>query len=133
MTSFFSCLCQLKIAKVWRRALVVAIPKPSKPVKDPQIYCPISLLCVPYKVLEQLIYNLVESIVDPLLPKEQTGFRHGKSTIDQIVLLTQNIEHFFEVKKGSALFVDLRAACDPVWHRGLTCKPLRLLQDKHIV
>ena len=27
-----SCVCQLKIPKVWRRALVVAIPKPEKPL-----------------------------------------------------------------------------------------------------
>ena len=38
-----SYLRQLKILKVWRRALVVAIPKPSKPVEDPQSYRPISL------------------------------------------------------------------------------------------
>ena len=52
---FSSCLRQLKIPKVWRRALVVAIPKPSKPVEDPKSYRPISLLCVPYKILERLI------------------------------------------------------------------------------
>ena len=47
-----SCLRQLKIPKVWRSALVVAIPKPKKPVEDPKSYRPISLLCVPYKILE---------------------------------------------------------------------------------
>ena len=31
------------------------------------------------------------------------------------------------------MFVDLKAACDIVWHRGLTCKLLRLLPDKHMV
>ena len=31
-----SCLHHLKIPKVWRRALVVAIPKPKKPVEDPK-------------------------------------------------------------------------------------------------
>ena len=50
-----SCLCRLKIPKIWRRALVVAIPKPGKPVGDPKSYRPISLLCVPYKILERLI------------------------------------------------------------------------------
>ena len=49
-----SCLHHLKIPKIWRRALVVAIPKPSKPVEDPKSYRPISLLCVPYKILERL-------------------------------------------------------------------------------
>ena len=85
---FCSCLLQLKISKIWRRALVIAIPKPAKPVGDPNSYQPISLLCVPYKILERLIYARVEPLIDPLLPKEQVGFRRRKSTIDQVVLLT---------------------------------------------
>ena len=60
-----SCLRQLKIPKVWRRALVVAITKLSKLVEDPKSYRLISLLCVPYKILERPIYNRVEPIVDP--------------------------------------------------------------------
>ena len=110
----FSCLRQLKIPKFWKRALVVTIPKPSKLVEDSQSYRPISLLCVPYKILKRLIYNPVEPIVDPLLPKEQAGFRHRKSTVDQIVLLTQIIEESFEAKKNAgAVFVDLTAASSP--------------------
>jgi len=31
------------------------------------------------------------------------------------------------------LFVDLTAAYDAVWHRGLTCKQLQLLLDRHMV
>ena len=129
-----SCLRRLKISKIWRRALVVAIPKPAKSVRDPKSYRPISLLCVPYKILERLIYACVEPLVDPLLPKKQAGFLRRKSTVDQVVLLTQNIEDFFEAKqKAGAIFVDLTAAYDTVWHRGLTCKLLRLLPDKHMV
>ena len=129
-----SCLRRLKIPKIWRRALVVAIPKPMKPVGDPKSYRPISLLCVPYKILERLIYARVEPLIDPLLPKEQAGFRRGKSTVDQVVLLTQNIEDSFEAKKkAGAAFIDLTAAYDTVWHRGLTCKLLRLLPNKHMV
>ena len=126
-----SCLRRLKIPKIWRRALVVAIPKPGKPVGDPKSYRPISLLCVPYKILERLIYARVETLIDP---KEQAGFRRGKSTVDQVVLLTQNIEDSFEAKKkAGAVFIDLTAAYDTVWHRGLTCKLLRLFPDKHMV
>ena len=113
---------------------MVTIPKPGKPVGDPKSYQPISLLCVLYKILERLIYTRIEPLIDPLLPKEQAGFRHGKPTIDQVVLLTQNIEDSFEAKKkAGAVFVDLTAAYDTVWHRGLTCKLLRLLPDKHMV
>ena len=85
-----SCLHHLKIPKIWRRALVVAVPKPSKPVEDPRSYRPISLLCVPYKILERLIYARVEPLIDPLLPREQAGFRRGRSTVDQVTLLTQS-------------------------------------------
>ena len=46
----------------------------------------------------------------------------------QVVLLTQNIENSSEAKKKvGVVFVDLTAAYDAVWHRGLTCKLLRLL------
>ena len=40
-----SFLRRLKIFKIWRRVLVVAIPKPMKPVGDPKNYRPISALC----------------------------------------------------------------------------------------
>ena len=112
----------------------MAIPKPKKPVEGPKSYRPISLVCVPYKILERLIHVRVERIVDPPLPWEQAGFRPGRSTVDQTVLHTQNIEDLFEAKKkAGAVFVDLIAAYDTVWHRGLTCKLLRLLPDKRMV
>ena len=129
-----SCLHHIKIPKVWRRALVVAIPKSKKPVEDPKSYRLISLLCVPYKILKRLINARVEQIVNPLLPREQIGFRRGRSTMDHTVLLTQNIKDLLEAKKKvGAVFVDLTAVYDTAWHRGLTCKLLRLLPDKYMV
>jgi len=101
---------------------------------DPKSYRPISLLCVPFKILERLIYARVETITDPLLPQEQAGFRHGRSTVDQVTLLTQDIDDSFSAKKkAGAVFVDLTAACDTVWHRGHICKLLRLLPVTHMV
>ena len=105
-----------------------------KPVGYPKNYQPVSLLCVPYKIVERLIYVRVEPLIDPLIPKEQAGFRRGKSTIDQVVLLTQNtMDSFKDKKKAGAVFVNLTAAYYTVWHRGVTCKLLRLLPDKQIV
>ena len=46
----------------------------------------------------------------------------------------QNIEDSFEAKKkAGAVFVDMTAAYDTVWHCGLTCELLRLLPYKHMV
>jgi len=128
-----SCMRQLKIPRISRRALIVAIPKPEKPMGGPMSYRPISLLCVPFKILERLIYACVEAIIDPLLPQEQAGFQHGRSTINQLTMLTQDTEDSISAKKkAGAVFVDLTAAYDTVWHRGLTCKLLQLLPDRHM-
>ena len=49
--------------KIWRRATVVAILKPIKPADDPKRYRPISLLCVPYKILERLIFACINPVI----------------------------------------------------------------------
>ena len=73
-------------------------------------------------------------MIDPQLPPEQAGFRHGRSTTDQVTLLTDDIEAGFEHNHnvGVAL-VDLTAAYDTVWLRGLHLKLLRMLPDRHMV
>ena len=129
-----SCLRRLQIPKIWKIVWAVAIPKPMKHAEDPTSYRPISLLCVLYKILDRLIRTRVKPIIDPQLPREQAGFRHGRSTVDQTVLLTKNVEGSYEAKKkAGAVFVNLTEAYDTVWHHGLTCKLLRLLPDKHMV
>ena len=131
VTSFLSASAN---SKFLRRALLVTILKLMKSVGVPKSYRPISLLCV--KILKRLIYACVTPIIDPLLHKEQAGFQSKKSTMDQVILLTQNIEDSFGDKKNPKLwsiFVDLTEVCDTVWHCGITCKLLRLLPDKHMV
>ena len=90
---------QLKLLKIRKRALVVAIPKPNQPLGDPKCFRPISLLCVPFKILERLIYVRIKLINDPLLPKEHAWFRRERSTLDQVTLLTQKIVNSFSAKK----------------------------------
>ena len=95
-------------SKVWRRAFIIAIPKSEKPLAsekplDPKTYRPISLLCVTFKIFERLIYGPVEPIIDQLLPQEQAGFRHGRSAVDQVTLLRQDIEDSFQAKKKAEL------------------------------
>ena len=111
-----------------------AIPKPNKPLDYPRSYRPISLLCVPYKIPEWLIHFHVEPIIDLLLVPKQTGFRRGRSTLEQVTRMSQDIKDCFEnKKKAGAMFIELTAAYDTVWHGGLACKFLRLLPDRHMV
>ncbi|KAJ8401513.1 hypothetical protein AAFF_G00384320 [Aldrovandia affinis] len=104
--TFKALVILLQIPKIWRRALVVAIPKPNKPEGDPKSYRPISLLCIPFKILERLIYARVEPIVDPLLPGSRLG-SGGRSTVDQVTLLTQDIEDSFSAKKKAGAVLSI--------------------------
>ncbi|KAL7862674.1 hypothetical protein SRHO_G00116580 [Serrasalmus rhombeus] len=98
LCSFFSA-CFQRI-KLWRRASVIALPKPNKPTEDLKSYRPISLLCVPDKMLERLIHSRTEPVVDPQLPLQQASFRRGRSTVDQVTLLTQDIKDRIMRKLG---------------------------------
>ena len=131
---YSSCLSKLTIPKIWRRATIIALPTPNKPTDNPKNYSPISLLCVPFKVLERLLLARLDPIVDPQLPNQQAGFRRGCSTVHQIVKLTNDIEESFEIRhKVGVVLVDVTAAYDTVWHQGLTLKPLRSVPDRHLV
>ncbi|KAJ3584335.1 hypothetical protein NHX12_014830 [Muraenolepis orangiensis] len=135
LCSFFSsCFQRSKLPKTWRRAAVIALLKPGKTAEDPKAYRPISLLCVPFQILERMILSRIEPVVDPQLPREQAGFRRGRSTVDQVTLLTQDIEDSFQAKeKVGVVLLDLTAAYDTVWHRGLHLKLLRTIPDRHMV
>ena len=88
---YSSCLNHVAIPKIWRKANVIAVLKLNKPMDNPRSYRPISLLCVPYKLLERLLFRL-EPVVDPQLPTQPGGFRRGRSTAHQLVKLTSDIE-----------------------------------------
>ena len=46
-----------------------------------------------------MIQGRINPIIDPQLSYEQAGFRKGRSTVDQVTKLTQDIENCFEAKE----------------------------------
>ena len=52
-----TCLERCKIPKIWRKATVSALPKPNKPKDNPESYKPISLLGIPFKLLERMVHG----------------------------------------------------------------------------
>ena len=81
------CYRHIRIPKQWRHANVISLLKPGKPDTSPRSYSPISLLCTTFKLLERILLTQIEPIVDKLLPKEQAGFRKGRSTAGQMANL----------------------------------------------
>jgi len=111
------------IPKIWRKAKVIAVEKPGKDPSLAVIYHPISLLSVCYKLLERLALQRISRTVEGLLSPDQAGLRKGQSTCDQVAALTTFIENGFQQNlKTGAVFLDLIAAYDTVWHTGLLYK-----------
>ena len=97
-----------ELPKIWRRTKVIALPKPNKPLDDPKGYRPIALLCVPYKLMERLLHARPDPVIDSQLPNDIR-------------------------EKAGVVLLDLSAAYDTVWHRGLHLKLLQTIPDRHMV
>ena len=59
-----ACLTFQAIPKIWGKAKVIGILKPNKPAEQPNSYRPISLLCIPFKLMERLILNRIKHTVE---------------------------------------------------------------------
>ncbi|UYV84687.1 hypothetical protein LAZ67_X003096 [Cordylochernes scorpioides] len=131
---FTNILSTGSIPSVWKQAKVLAILKPGKTSDDPNNYRPISLICIPYKILERIILNRISPIIEEYLPIEQAGFRPGRNCAEQTLALTTTIEDGFQKKiKTGAVFVDLTAAYDTVWREGLLYKLSKIINCKNII
>jgi len=121
LSRFFSMIMTANaILKICRKTKVIALEKPGKDPRLAESYRPISLLSTCYKLLERLILHRVSPEVEKLLSPEQAGFRRNRSTCKQVAALTTHIENGFQQQlKTCAVFLDLTAAYDTVWHTGL--------------
>ena len=87
-----------------------------------------------YKLLERVILSIINNIIEENLPHAQAGFRKGRSTTDQVTRLVHDIESAFQRKqKFGSVFIDLTAAYDTVWHRGLYLKLLKIIPNVKLV
>ena len=129
-----SCMPNSSFQKFVREHLWLLSRKQISHIGDPKSYRPISLRCVHFKILESLSkYTHVKPVTDPLLPREQARFQRGRSMVDQVTLLTPQIEYTFSAEiKAGAVFVDLTADYGAVWHRSHIWKLLCFLPDRHM-
>ena len=90
-------------------------------------YRPISLLPICGKLFEKIIFNSLYSYLNGnnLITRNQSGFRPGDSTTNQLLFLVNEIHEAFENPKSlevRAVFLDISKAFDKVWHEGLIFK-----------
>ncbi|WP_419651044.1 RNA-directed DNA polymerase, partial [Thiolapillus sp.] len=106
----------------WRKATIVAIPKPGKDSSDPNNYRPIALTSCLCKTMERMVNNRLMWILESkgLLASEQCGFRKNRSTADHLVRFDSYIRNAFAKKEHVlAIFFDLEKAYDTTWKHGI--------------
>ncbi|GFX96322.1 probable RNA-directed DNA polymerase from transposon X-element [Trichonephila clavipes] len=106
----------------WQEAIVIPILKPGKDPKNPLSYRPIALMSCLCKTLERmvntrLVYQLEKNKCIPLY---QSGFRKGRSTLDNIIQLESKIRNAF-VRRNHvvSIFFDIEKAYDRTWCYGI--------------
>ena len=123
---FTNCLRSGVFPEIWKRANVVPIHKKNeKNLKSN--YRPISLLPIFRKMLEKLIYDSLYShlVSYDLLNPNQSGFRPGDSTVNQLISKTHKIFEAFDCNPAldvRSVYLDISKAFDRVWHDGLIYK-----------
>ena len=104
----------------WKLANVTPVYKK----EDKQLiknYRPISLLPICGKFFEKVLFNTLYSYSNKnnLITKNQSGFRPGDSTINQLLYLINEIHEAFHNPKAlevRAVFLDISKVFDKVWH-----------------
>ncbi len=109
--------------------LIVPILKPDKNPAEASSYRPISLLSSISKLFEKVILNRMMAHINEnsILANEQFGFRHGHSTTQQLLRVTNLIRSNKSEDYSTGLaFLDIKKAFDSVWHEGLIVKLKKL-------
>ena len=114
---------------IWKTSSIIPIHISGKPTDSPSSFRPISLTCVSKlferMILPRLLYFLKSNCI---LSSHQAGFRPGRSTLDQILYLSQSIPDGLNRPKPPfrtiLATVDFSKAFDSVWHPGLYFKLL---------
>ena len=123
---FTNCLRRGLFPEIWKYANVVPVHKKNE--KNLEVnYLPISLLPIFGKILEKLIYDSLYSHLEShdLLNPNQSGFRPGDSTGNQLLSITHTIFKAFDCNPPlyvRSVYLDISKAFDRVWHDGLIYK-----------
>ncbi len=126
---FTNCLRQGVFPEIWKCANVLPIHKKNEKTLKSN-YRPISLLPIFGKIFEKLVYDslYLHLYSCNLLNPNQSGFRSGDSTVNQLISITHTIFAAFDCNLSldvRSVYFDISKAFNRVWHDGLIYKSKR--------
>ena len=110
---------------IWKTSSIISIHKMGKPLDSPASIWLISLTSCVSKLFECIILSRLLFFLqsNSILSSRQAGFRPGRSTLDQILYLSQSISDGFNKPRPDSRTIlstiDFSKAFDSVWHRAL--------------
>ena len=113
------------VSSIWKTSSIIPIHKMGKPLVFPASLQPISLTSCVLKLFELIILFRLLFFLESnsILSPRQAGFRPGRSTLDQILYLSQSIsDGFNKPRPGFQTIlstIDFSKAFDTVWHPAL--------------
>ena len=134
--------CAAEVPSIWRRAVIIPIPKAGKDPQDVTSYRPISLTSNVAKLMERMVAARATHLLDrdSSIPAEQVGFRRGRSAEENLGRLIQEVQDGWNLPpprgrpvdgKTAARFVltayDFSRAYDVIDHHMLLLKMLQHL------
>lgn len=110
---------------VWKRSIVVPIPKPG--ISELTNFRPISLLNSVSKIFEHIIYQSIHNHIFPFISPFQHGFMPGRSVSTNIASFLQDSASVIE-RRGQvdAIYFDFAKAFDKISHTVLLRKCRRM-------
>ena len=117
------------IASLLRKAIVCPIYKPNSQRNQPKSYRPVSLTSHIIKTFERVMRTEIVNFLEEnnLLPEDQHGFIHGRSTLSQLLHHIEEIIRAWEEEKVTdTIYLDFSKAFDKVDH-GILCHKLKQL------
>ena len=116
----------------WKQSTIIPILKSGKSSDSPSSYRTIALTSCTFKLFERMILGRLTYFLEQqdILSPVQAGFRPGRSTVDQVLLLSQSIADSFHQSNPGArtvlATVDFAKAFNSVWHSAFLSKLLSL-------
>ena len=110
---------------IWKKSFIIPIQKMGKPLDSLASFRSYSLISCVSKLFERIILSRLLFFLESnsILSPRQAGFRPGRSTLDQILYLSQSIsDGFNKPRPGSRTIlstIDFSKAFDSVWHPAL--------------
>ena len=131
LTLYNKCWEGDQLPQEWRTSIIKPLLKSGKNPGETKSYRPIALTSCMGKILKKIITARIVHLLEGgrLIIDDQAGYRKGRSTVDQILRLTQDATDGIQSKDNLTTvvtFFDMENAFDKTWRRGLLLKMIRM-------